>query len=89
MVGRHRGVRSLEGRPGSDTHRWYNYIKSFTAGMKQFAKASKDKAAYTAAGAAEEEDDDDSHLFRSDEEESEVKQKKTLLPLYYCFVIFH
>ena len=70
---------ALKGAPGSDAQRWYNHIKSFTAGMKQFAKSSKYKAAYTAAGAADEEDDDACDLFRSDEEESEEKQKKTLL----------
>merc|ERR1712096_16883 len=39
---------ALKGAPGSDTphaQRWYNHIKSFAAGMKQFAKASKDAAA--------------------------------------------
>merc|ERR1711890_93975 len=59
---------ALKGAPGSDTphaQRWYNHIKSFAAGMKQFAKASKDASAYVAAGGAapapaEEEDEDDS-----------------------------
>merc|ERR1711890_11259 len=39
---------ALKGAPGSDTphaQRWYNHIKSFAAGMKQFAKASKDASA--------------------------------------------
>merc|ERR1711890_180300 len=46
---------ALKGAPGSDTphaQRWYNHIKSFAAGMKQFAKASKDASAYVAAGGA-------------------------------------
>merc|ERR1711923_301096 len=67
---------ALKGAPGSDTPhalRWYNHIKSFGAGMKQFAKASKDASAYTAGGAApaaaDDEDDDDVDLFGSDDDE--------------------
>merc|ERR1712189_171516 len=40
---------ALAGAPKSDTPhalRWYNHIKSFAAGMKQFPKAEKDASAY-------------------------------------------
>jgi len=79
---------ALKGAPGSDTphaQRWYNHIKSFAAGMKQFAKASKDAAAYTTAAgaapaaAAEEEDDDDCDLFGSDEDEEESEEKQKIV----------
>lgn len=78
---------ALKGAPGSDTphaQRWYNHIKSFAAGMKQFAKASKDAAAYTAAGAAApaaaaDDDDDDCDLFGSDEDEEESEEKQKLV----------
>merc|ERR1711911_417486 len=47
---------ALSGAPKDAPHalRWYNHIKSFAAGMKQFPEASKDGAAYTsgASGAA-------------------------------------
>merc|ERR1712032_422203 len=58
--------------------RWYNHIKSFAAGMKQFPKASKDAAAYTAggSGAAAAGDDDDVDLFGSDEEEDDEEKKR-------------
>merc|ERR1711936_1156463 len=62
---------ALSGAPGSPhALRWYNHIKSFGAGMKQFAKASKAVAEYTTGGsaaAAEEDDDDDCDLFGSDD----------------------
>jgi len=79
---------ALKGAPGSDAphaQRWYNHIKSFAAGMKQFAKASKDAAAYTTAAAAapaaaaEEEDDDDCDLFGSDEDEEESEEKQKIV----------
>merc|ERR1711887_461806 len=61
--------------------RWYNHIKSFAAGMKQFPKASKASSEFTGSGgaaAAEEEEDDDVDLFGSeDEEESEEKKRIT------------
>merc|ERR1712129_620815 len=66
---------ALAGAPKSDTAhalRWYNHIKSFGAGMKQFAKASKNAADYTTGGAAapaSNDDDDDVDLFGSDDEE--------------------
>merc|ERR1712083_388109 len=61
---------------GADTPhalRWYNHIKSFGDGMKQFAKASKDSASYTsgAAAASASNDDDD------DDVESEEKKRIT------------
>merc|ERR1712119_21016 len=75
---------ALAGAPKSDTPhalRWYNHIKSFAAGMKQFPKASKASSEFTSSGgaaAAEEEDDDDVDLFGSeDEEESEEKKRIT------------
>merc|ERR1711874_730530 len=74
---------ALAGPPKADTPhalRWYNHIKSFGAGMKQFAKASKNAADYTtgAAAAASNDDDDDVDLFGSeDEEETEEKKRIT------------
>jgi len=75
---------ALAGAPKSDTPhalRWYNHIKSFAAGMKQFPKASKASSEFTGSGgaaAAEEEEDDDVDLFGSeDEEESEEKKRIT------------
>merc|ERR1712209_331544 len=71
---------ALSGAPKSDTPhalRWYNHIKSFAAGMKQFPKASKDGAAYTSgASAAAADDDDDVDLFGSDEEEDDEEKKR-------------
>merc|ERR1712241_954391 len=74
---------ALAGAPKSDTPhalRWYNHIKSFAAGMKQFAKASKNAAAYTAGGAApaadDDEDDDDVDLFGSDDDEDAEEKAK-------------
>merc|ERR1712189_177835 len=67
---------ALAGAPKADTPhalRWYNHIKSFGDGMKQFAKASKDASAYTSGGAAAPaaggDDDDDVDLFGSVDEE--------------------
>merc|ERR1712121_317605 len=75
---------ALNGAPKADTPhalRWYNHIKSFGAGMKQFAKASKNASDYTtgaAAAPASNDDDDDVDLFGSDdEEESEEKKRIT------------
>merc|ERR1712123_82093 len=59
--------------------RWYNHIKSFGAGMKQFAKASKNAADYTTGGAAapaSNDDDDDVDLFGSDDEEDSEEKKR-------------
>ena len=59
------------------------HVKSFGAGLKQFAKASKNAANYTtgaaaAAAPASNDDDDDLDLFDSeDEEESEEKKRIT------------
>ena len=56
------------------------HVKSFGAGLKQFAKASKNAANYTtgAAAPASNDDDDDLDLFGSeDEEESEEKKRIT------------
>merc|ERR1712126_336148 len=74
---------ALSGAPKSDTPhalRWYNHIKSFAAGMKQFPKASKDGSAYTSGAAAAAskaaDDDDDVDLFGSDEEEDDEEKKR-------------
>merc|ERR1711997_480605 len=72
---------ALAGAPKDAPHalRWYNHIKSFAAGMKQFPKASKDAATYTsgASGAAAADDDeDDVDLFGSDEEEDDEEKKR-------------
>merc|ERR1711925_39976 len=83
----------LAGAPKSDTPhalRWYNHVKSFGAGMKQFAKASKNAADYTtgAAAPASNDDDDDVDLFGSeDEEESEEKKRITDERLKNCKTI--
>ena len=74
--------KALSGAPKSETPhalRWYNHIKSFAAGMDQFAKASKDASAYVSGGGAaakEEDDDDDVDLFGSDEESDDEEKKR-------------
>merc|ERR1711863_68380 len=76
--------KALSGAPKSETAhalRWYNHIKSFAAGMDQFAKASKDASAYVGGGGAaaaskEEEEDDDVDLFGSDEESDDEEKKR-------------
>merc|ERR1711894_567230 len=72
---------ALSGAPKDAPHalRWYNHIKSYAAGMKQFPKASKDGAAYTsgasgAAAAADEDDDVD--LFGNDEEKKRITEER-------------
>merc|ERR1719392_460369 len=75
---------ALSGAPKSDTPhalRWYNHIKSFAAGMKQFPKASKDGSAYTSGAAAAAskaaDDDDDVDLFgRDDEEKKRITEER-------------
>merc|ERR1712033_138349 len=71
---------ALAGAPKSDTPhalRWYNHIKSFAAGMKQFPKAEKDASSYVSgAAAAAADDDDDVDLFGSDEEEDDEEKKR-------------
>merc|ERR1711971_1097504 len=46
---------ALAGAPKDAPHalRWYNHIKSFAAGMKQFPKASKDAASYITGGSGQ------------------------------------
>merc|ERR1711874_437402 len=58
--------------------RWYNHIKSFGGGMKQFAKASAgfSLGAGPAAAAADDDEDDDVDLFGSDEEEDDEEKKR-------------
>ena len=75
--------KALSGAPESETAhalRWYNHIKSFAAGMDQFAKASKDASAYVSGGGAEaskeDDDDDDVDLFGSDEESDDEEKKR-------------
>merc|ERR1712080_212902 len=63
-----------------DAHalRWYNHIKSFGTGMKQFPKASSGFSLCGGAAPAAADDDDDVDLFgSSDEEESEEKKRIT------------
>ena len=71
---------ALSGTPKDAPHalRWYNHIKSFAAGMKQFPKAQKDAASYVSGGAAAaaKDDDDDVDLFGSDEEEDDEEKKR-------------
>jgi len=71
---------ALSGAPKDAPHalRWYNHIKSFAAGMKQFPKAQKDAASYVSGGAAAaaKDDDDDVDLFGSDEEEDDEEKKR-------------
>merc|ERR1711962_868247 len=68
------------GSAPKDAHalRWYNHIKSFGAGMKQFAKAS---AGFSLGGGAKAppaaaDDDDDVDLFGSDSEDEEAAAEK-------------
>merc|ERR1711990_629269 len=74
--------KALSGAPKSETAhalRWYNHIKSFAAGMDQFAKASKDASAYVGGGgaaASKDEEDDDVDLFGSDEESDDEEKKR-------------
>merc|ERR1711997_1181407 len=75
--------KALSGAPESETAhalRWYNHIKSFAAGMDQFAKASKDAYAYVSGGGAaaskDDDDDDDVDLFGSDEESDDEEKKR-------------
>merc|ERR1711997_282600 len=69
---------ALAGAPKDAPHalRWYNHIKSFDAGMKQFPKASKDAATYTSGASGADDDDDDVDLFGSDEEEDDEEKKR-------------
>merc|ERR1712200_354069 len=73
---------ALSGAPGADAPhalRWYNHIKSFGAGIKQFAKSEKTDYASGAAAAppaADDDDDDDVDLFGSDEEEDDEEKKR-------------
>merc|ERR1712241_1068578 len=77
--------KALSGAPKSETPRalrWYNHIKSFAAGMDQFAKASKDASAYVSGGGAaanKDDDDDEVDLFGSDGE-SDDEEKKSKKP---------
>merc|ERR1711894_134314 len=77
----------LSGAPKDAPHalRWYNHIKSFAAGMKQFPKASKDGAAYTsgasgAAAAADEEEDDEEKKRITEERLAAYHAKKAKKP---------
>merc|ERR1712112_239255 len=69
---------ALAGAP-KESHalRWYNHIKSFGAGMKQFAAAS---AGFSlgggAAAAAPAAADDDDDVFGSDSEDEEAAAEK-------------
>merc|ERR1712113_1253863 len=68
------------GSAPKDAHalRWYNHIKSFGTGMKQFPKASSGFSLGGGAALAAADDDNDVDLFgSSDEEESEEKKRIT------------
>merc|ERR1712193_526967 len=68
------------GSAPKDAHalRWYNHIKPFGTGMKQFPKASSGFSLGGGAAPAGDDDDDDVDLFgSSDEEESEEKKRIT------------
>merc|ERR1712142_1066785 len=72
---------ALSGAPSADAPhalRWYNHIKSFGAGIKQFAKSVKTDYASGAASAPApaEDDDDDVDLFGSDDEEDDEEKKR-------------
>merc|ERR1711872_657811 len=72
---------ALSGAPSADAPhalRWYNHIKSFGAGIKQFAKSVKTDYASGAAAApaAADDDDDDVDLFGSDDEEDDEEKKR-------------
>merc|ERR1712168_1744270 len=71
---------ALKGAPDSKfphALRWYNHIKSFAAGMKQFPKAQKDASSYVSGAAAPAADDgDDVDLFGSDDEEDDDAEKQ-------------
>merc|ERR1711862_301697 len=74
------GVYEALGAAPKDAHalRWYNHIKSFGTGMKQFPKASSGFSLGGGAAPAAADDDDDVDLFgSSDEEESEEKKRIT------------
>merc|ERR1712071_487903 len=66
---------ALSGAPSSAPHalRWYNHIKSFGEGMKQFAKSKKNASEYTSGAAAAADDVD---LFGSDDEEDDAEKKR-------------
>merc|ERR1711983_268682 len=73
--------KALSGAPKSETPhalRWYNHIKSFAAGMDQFAKASKDASAYVSGGgaAASKDEDDDEEKKRITEERLKAYHEK-------------
>merc|ERR1711971_116617 len=74
--------KALSGAPKSETPhalRWYNHIKSFAAGMDQFAKASKDASAYVSEGgaaASKDEDADDEEKKRITEERLKAYHEK-------------
>merc|ERR1712121_548212 len=72
---------ALKGAPDSKfphALRWYNHIKSFAAGMKQFPKSQKDASSYVsgAAAPAADDDDDDVDLFGSDDEEDDAEKQR-------------
>merc|ERR1712179_123012 len=66
--------------PPKEAHalRWFNHIKSFGAGMKQFAKTSDNFCLRDGAKEAAADDDDDIDLFGSDEDEEDSEEKKRI-----------
>merc|ERR1712180_223627 len=77
---------ALSGAPGADAPhalRWYNHIKSFGAGIKQFAKSEKTDYASGAAAAppaADEEDDDEEKKRITEERLAAYHAKKAKKP---------
>merc|ERR1711881_732263 len=75
--------KALSGAPKSETPhalRWYNHIKSFAAGMDQFAKASKDAFAYVSGGGAAASKDDDDKKRITEERLKAYHEKKSKKP---------
>merc|ERR1712021_240671 len=60
--------------------RWYNHIKSFGAGMKQFAKATKEYVGGAAPAAAAEEEDDEEKKRITEERLKAYHEKKSKKP---------
>merc|ERR1711973_433566 len=77
---------ALSGAPGADAPhalRWYNHIKSFGAGIKQFAKSEKtDYTSGAAAAPPAADDDDDVDLFGSDDDEEKKRITEERLAAY-------
>merc|ERR1711937_557444 len=74
---------ALNGAPGADAPhalRWYNHIKSFGAGIKQFAKSEKTDYASGAAAAPPAEEDDEEKKRITEERLAAYAAKKAKKP---------